>query len=146
MTYVTRNLGIEIEHLHPLPGVVDLNIKSEFVQSCFVPATVRDVTIVSEHIGDVYVNGKQMTAIEPHEHEDYEALERLRVTMEMGSVVPYTIYQFAELRIRRLQAELAECRAALTLARAEIGFVASISSDEKKAAAKAIDAALERIK
>jgi len=113
MTYVTSHLGIEIEHLHPLPGIVDLNIKSAFVQHCFTPASIRDVTIVSEHIGDVFVNGKLMTSVEPHEREDIEALEKLRTIMGIDSAIPYTIYTFAEIRLRRLQSELDQCRAAL---------------------------------
>jgi len=116
MTYVTVNLGIEIEHLHPLPGVIDLNIKPAFVQSCFTPSTIRDVTIVGEHIGDVYINGKQVTTIEPHEREDIAALEKLRTTLELDTALPHTIYTFAELRVRRLESELKRCREALQLA------------------------------
>lgn len=120
MTYVTVNLGIQIEHLHPLPGIVDLNIKSEFAQQCFTPATVRDVTIESTHIGDVFINGKLATTIEKHEREDIEALDKFRKSLEIESDIPYTIYTIGELRVRRLESELARCREALALAKSSL--------------------------
>jgi len=113
MTYTSTHLGIHVEYRQRLPGVVDLNIQPSFVQAMFTPSTVGDVRIDSEHIGDVFVNGKLMTNIEPHEHEDIAALEKLRTTLELDTAIPYTIYTFAELRVRRLQSENDKLRAAL---------------------------------
>ena len=57
---------------------------------------------------------------EEHEAYDWETLERLRITMELDTCIPSTIYTFADIRLRRYQSELQKCKVALEAAKASL--------------------------
>jgi len=110
MSYRTTHMGIDFDLVRRVDGgPVDINISSAFVAP--VPGWEK------AKIGTVYVNGNPVTALEVHEDYDVQALEKLRTTLELDTAIPSTIYNFADLRLRRYESELAEARAALKLAR-----------------------------
>jgi hypothetical protein len=51
---------------------------------------------------------------DPMERDDWRKLSELRAVLEVKAEVPFTVFQFAILRIKRLYAERDEARAALT--------------------------------
>lgn len=107
MSYVASHLGVDITFTHHGEGTpVHLNIEPSYVAPIFKAA----------EIGTVTVNGKQMTSFERHEKGDFDALEKLRLTLKLDTQLPFTIYTVAEVRLRRYESELEKCRAALALA------------------------------
>lgn len=99
--------------------------------------------------------------LEPMESSEYELLVKLRDTLDLGSkeptVVPFTILTFAEIRVRRLEDELAKAHAALMLAKSSLkelvvnpetdfGPAYSLAEQRQKEALKAISITLAKAK
>ena len=98
--------------------------------------------------------------LDPMESSEYELLVKLRDTLDLGgepTLLPYTILIFANLRVKRLEDELAKAHAALMLAKSSLkelvanpetdfGPAYSLAEQRQKEALKAISITLAKAK
>lgn len=84
MTYQTTHLGIAFTLIPQPDGSIDIRIAPQFVQACFTPAKINNVSLMDEHYDWHHMRKMPRYHITKLGHNWYQCLDKVTGTKGYG--------------------------------------------------------------